>query len=1299
MKKMIITAAGLLSLVFCFNASASGDWKNAPNDPNYMASENSDNPLLKWIWSEQYQLYGFAPKYSRKSAIYKAHPFDKSMVGKPQVSGSYINDAWEIEKGSPEILLGIIECGANWSSVETVYKLFLNKAELSKKGQSPAWDKNSNQPIFDTNGDGVFSAEDYMPAKKKIKPGKEEGIATFTFTYSSDSYNGHPKFFRTSGGKIEFYNDPNGNGIFDPQDLIKTFSDNIDDDGNGFTDDICGWDFFDDDNDPEDRSSTGMSIDHGMIEIAWTTGQTNNGFMDAGVCPECRAIIVREWDTFAPDSANYGLSALYAASMGARVMLGAMGALTNTGVSRDAIRYLYNEKGVVFGIATSDLNSANHNWPTYLNEPLAIAGICADTFSRIPAPIPPKTYFRGSNDTQWGAKVHVVAESSTGSEATGHVVGCLGLMASHALGLKKDLHPDQYKQFLCKWAEDILPENAEGYGEAEPFLKGWDQYSGYGRVHMRRTLDAMDEGLLPNIARFTRPAWCAYFDPAKDSKIEIYGELWPASKTGVVDWMIEGGYGIQPQNFVKLAAGSAGGKDIHIADINTQDIKRIFDINKVDITTFPNTPETENIWRANIQPNRNIFTLRLRAIDRNNPEAEAEDRRAFFLCSDSDTHPGWPKFINTGGEQAVRFEDLDGDNLMEIVIATGDGRILIFRHDGAPFSYRGKPVEMNAEVMNAAARHGLTVPGAELRPGFQTPSIADIDMDGIKEIIAVAETKVYCFKATGQVQEGFPIEFGQNFVSDGKKGLITHDSSTGYGTNCAPLLQDINSDGKKEIIVGSADQRVYAWDCLGKPVKGWPVYARIDEVYGGRIIHSPAAADINGDGRMEIIVTTNEIPPAAKFDKRFLTDIVNSIFAKDSETPPDLVLSLMGFIGGLVGKDCLVYAIKPQGGSGDPNRINDTAAFMPGWPVRQSGLYPDILPQIGPSTKPAAFDYDSDGADEVLISFVTGRTTILDGDGKVLKDMYQTQFGKNAVGIKDKSMLLTSFASPIAADITGDGKHEVMCAGFTIMYAVNLFLNGLNMPYNHVVSSWDPKTGKFLDAFPRAIDDLMWSDMAVADVSGDGKAEVLAGSGLYLVHAFNQSGLDAAGFPKVAAGWVMQPPAVGDIDGDGLNEVAVVTREGFVHVWDTKGVYIKTPVWLTNGHDNFMTSNSRTDAIAPAVVTSVDKADGGIQFRCPGSDGWHGKAQEVKIYGHNEPIDVENFKNAEMLMSMVPVEGGTLVKANVNSSFSNYAVVATDKAGNMSQLPLYARGEPVMPEEGDDSDSDSSWCFMATARE
>ena len=77
--------------------------------------------------------------------------------------------------------------------------------------------------------------------------------------------------------------DENQNGMLDPHDLILKCSDGNDDDGNGYVDDISGWDFFMDDNDAYDDTRFG----HGNGEARDSAAAGNDGRGDIGVCPDC----------------------------------------------------------------------------------------------------------------------------------------------------------------------------------------------------------------------------------------------------------------------------------------------------------------------------------------------------------------------------------------------------------------------------------------------------------------------------------------------------------------------------------------------------------------------------------------------------------------------------------------------------------------------------------------------------------------------------------------------------------------------------------------------------------------------------------------------------------------------------------------------------------------------------------------------------------------------------------------------------------------------------------------------------
>ena len=122
--------------------------------------------------------------------------------------------------------------------------------------------------------------------------------------------------------------------------------------------------------------------------------------------------------------------------------------------------------------------------------------------------------------------------------------------------------------------------------------------------------------------------------------------------------------------------------------------------------------------------------------------------------------------------------------------------------------------------------------------------------------------------------------------------------------------------------------------------------------------------------------------------------------------------------------------------------------------------------------------------------------------------------------------------------------------------------------------AWSTATGDVLPAFPQRVEDLQFlSAPAIADIDGDGIAELLVGSGGYYLHAFSGTGGEPAGWPKFTGGWTIGSLAVGDLDGDGLLDVVAPTREGRLYAWESASSTDSAIQWASFAHDAHRTGN------------------------------------------------------------------------------------------------------------------------------
>ncbi|SHI29741.1 Serine protease, subtilisin family [Hymenobacter daecheongensis DSM 21074] len=257
----------------------------------------------------------------------------------------------------------------------------------------------------------------------------------------------------------------------------------IDDDRNGYVDDLSGWNFV------SNTNNTADDYGHGTNVTGIIGASGNNALGYAGVNWGCKLMICKGLDN--QNSGFYSwwtASIYYAVNNGARVINMSLGGLSTSQAMQDAITFA-NQRGVVVVACMMNANSSTVYYPAGMSGVVAVGSTNPDDTRSSPffwsptsgsnfgphlSVVGPGNYIYGLSHTSntnygsyWGGT----------SQATPHVAGLAALM----LTLKPQLTPAQVKAALQATADDRV-------GSLSEDTPGWDQYYGHGRVNAARAL-------------------------------------------------------------------------------------------------------------------------------------------------------------------------------------------------------------------------------------------------------------------------------------------------------------------------------------------------------------------------------------------------------------------------------------------------------------------------------------------------------------------------------------------------------------------------------------------------------------------------------------------------------------------------------------------------------------------------------------------------------------------------------------------------------------------------------------------
>lgn len=673
-----------------------------------------------------------------------------------------------------------------------------------------------------------------------------------------------------------------------------------DDDGDGYVDDVHGWNWVSGNNDVSD------AVGHGTDVAGIAAASTNNGKGIAGASWYSKIMALRivdgpPYSNWVPEVAA-SQAILYAADHGADVINMSFSTTYNSKCIRDAVQYAFAHGCVMVGSAGNDVSTQSSGdfgqtmYPGAFNEVLCASATdqndaaCNWSMHNFGVDVGVPGGSSGSSSSQTDTIISTSASGNSSYSTFGGTSASAPLL-SGAAACVVGAHPTWTNEQVMA----AITGSAEDKGQS-----GWDPYFGYGRLNMGAAVAAN-----PVVSYISSPEIGAY---GNGTAVPVRGS---ASGAAFKSYQLFIGQGQQPTTWLPGYSTLANGGTKAVTDGL---------LGTIDFSTRDYT----------------AFTIRLVV---HTTGADREFRTIFINTGGQQTQ-GYPMNLGWGPQQSTPcLYDVNGDGVLETAVAVNSlavysgplglpwtscmhQAIYILKPDGTPLP--GWPKYFDEKIPNTMDFYRAQI------------LVSDLEQNGSPEVIVATTGQLRVYTATGQLkwsakwdQMGlFPDSYGPTWLcdalalgdvnGDGIKEVtirvddfagplagtedtgfgeyfrtggrptnpqgpdldytardVTWSSVVAYSSTGVPLFHssafpggpyhrgtevirpfpgmacfDIDKDKKDEIVTCGFNKGVYAFNESGAKEAGWPFYTN-----GSLENETPAIGDIDNDGKTEIVVS------------------------------------------------------------------------------------------------------------------------------------------------------------------------------------------------------------------------------------------------------------------------------------------------------------------------------------------------------------------------------------------------------------------------------------------------------------